>query len=167
MIKIHLQHIPENDSLRFTGEADPAVLDLGEAEAEAIGPLFYDLEVGLSGDGLFATGHLSQKVRMTCVACLEPFEYQIDTREFAMQRDLQGSELVDLTPEVREDIHLLLPMHPRCDMGGNKKCSAQFPKSDIYSKESSDSGSIEPCPQETSSKETSSVWAALDNIIKH
>ena len=157
MIKVHLQHIPENDSLHFTGEVDAAVLDLEEAEAEAIGPLSYDLCVGLSGRGIFATGSLSQKARMTCVACLETFEHQVNTEKFAMQRDLEGSELVDLTPEVREDIHLLLPMHPRCDIGENRTCSAQFPKSNSSSRK-------DPQPASTESR---SVWAALDNIIKH
>jgi uncharacterized metal-binding protein YceD (DUF177 family) len=162
MIKIHLQQIPENETLHLYGEADPRCLDLEEAESEAVGPLIYDLQVGVSGPGLFATGSLSQKVRMTCVACLEPFEYQIETTEFAMQRDLEGSELVDLTEEVREDIHLLLPMHPRCDMGGNKKCSAQFPKSELSSRKNSEHRLVEP-----HSEEKSSIWSVLDHLTKH
>ncbi len=162
MIQVHLQHIPENESLHRCGETDSSFLDLAEAEAETVGPLFYDLQVGLSGSGLFATGSLSQKVTMTCVACLEPFEHQINTTTFAMQRDLVGSELVDLTEEVREDIHLLLPMHPRCDMGGNKKCPAQFPKSDLGFRKVSEHCSVEP-----HSEEKSSIWAVLDHLTKH
>lgn len=162
MIKIHLQQVPENESLHVCGEADPICLDLAEAEAEAVGPLFYDLHVGISGPGLFATGSLSQAVKMTCVACLEPFEYEVKTTEFAMQRDLEGSELVDLTEEVREDIHLLLPMHPRCDMGGNKKCSAQFPKSDLDFRKDSEHCSVEP-----HSEEKSSIWAVLDHLTNY
>ena len=167
MIKVHLQHIPENESLHVCGEADPICLDLAEAEAEAVGPLFYDLQVGVSGPGFFATGSLSQKVKMTCVACLEPFEYQIETSEFAMQRDLEGSELVDLTEEVREDIHLLLPMHPRCDMGGNNKCSAQFSKSEFLKSKFSSRKDSEHCSVEPHSEEKSSIWAVLDHLTKH
>lgn len=147
-IKVHLHHIPENDSLHLVGEANPAALDLEEAGIEAVSPLFYDLQVGLSGDGLFATGTLSQTMKMTCVGCLESFEFKLETQEFAMQKELSGSELVDLTPEVREDIHLLLPMHPRCTLGGNK-CPAQFPQRVVPSSKNS---------------EVRSVWAALDNI---
>jgi|LauGreSBDMM110SN_4_FD.fasta_scaffold98279_2 uncharacterized metal-binding protein YceD (DUF177 family) len=162
MIQVHLQHIPENESLHLCGETNPSFLDLTEAEVEAIGPLSYDLHVGLSGTGLFATGSLTQSVTMTCVACLEPFEYQIKTTSFAMQRELEGSELVDLTEEVREDIHLLLPMHPRCDMGGNKKCPSQFPNSDLCFRKTSEHCSVEP-----HSEEKSSIWAILDHLTKN
>ncbi|MEI6416687.1 MAG: hypothetical protein WCO92_03090 [Verrucomicrobiota bacterium] len=147
-ITVHLHHIPENESLHLTGEANSVSLDLEEAGIGAGGPLFYDLQVGISDGGLFATGTLSQTMRMTCVGCLEFFEWQFETKEFAMQKELSGSELVDLTPEVREDIHLLLPMHPRCTLGGNK-CPAQFPQRLVPSSEIS---------------EIRSVWAALDNI---
>ena len=147
-IAVHLHHIPEHDLLHLRGEASAVVLHLEEVEIEAVGPLFYDLQVGLSDSGLFATGTLSQTMRMTCVGCLESFEWQFTTQEFAMQKELAGSELVDLTPEVREDIHLLLPMHPRCTLGGNK-CPAQFPQRVVPSSKKS---------------EVRSIWAALDNI---
>ena len=149
-IQVHLHHIPENDSLHLTGEADSVVLDLEEAGIEAVGPLFYDLQVGLSDGGLFATGTLAQTMRMTCVGCLESFDWPFETQEFAIQKELSGSELVDLTPEVREDIHLLLPMHPRCTLGGNK-CPAQFPQRVVPSSKNS---------------EVRSVWAALDQLTK-
>jgi uncharacterized metal-binding protein YceD (DUF177 family) len=150
MIQVHLHQIPDADFLKLSGEADPTLLGLEEANMEPVGPLFYELEVGLSDGGLFATGSLSQKVRMTCVGCLEPFEYLIETKTFAMQQELSGSELVDLTEAVREDIQLLLPMHPRCTLGGNQ-CPAQFPQRVIPPIENS---------------EVRSVWSALDNI-KH
>jgi len=37
---------------------------------------------------------------------------------------LPSGELIDLTPLVREDIHLSLPAHPRCDSNGEPKCPA-------------------------------------------
>ncbi|MBX9742769.1 MAG: DUF177 domain-containing protein [Chthoniobacterales bacterium] len=158
MIQVHLQQIPQSSFLTLSGEANSACLDLEEAGIESVGPLFYDLEVGLSNGGLFATGTLSQKVRMTCVCCLETFEETIMTKEFATQQELQGSEVVDLTWAIREDIQLLLPMHPRCDLGGNKKCSASFPKSDVLR------GSH--CVTTQAPPPARSVWSALDNILK-
>lgn len=151
MIPVHLHHIPADGTLSLVGEV--AVADLGpfgfeEAGVKPLGPLRYQLEVGLSEGGLFATGTVALLVRAACVSCLEPFEYEVATYEFAMQKELVGSELVDLTPEVREDIHLLLPMHPRCALGGNK-CPAQFPQRVVPSSKNS---------------EVRSVWAALDNI---
>jgi uncharacterized metal-binding protein YceD (DUF177 family) len=126
-MKVHLRQIPDGSTLHLEGEEDPEFLGLGEAGAEPVGPLEYSLDVGLSDGGLFATGMVAQRVRMTCVSCLEPFEREIVVDPFAIQVELEGSELVDLTPEVREDIHLLLPAHPRCDQGGEKTCPAHFP----------------------------------------
>lgn len=158
MIQVHLNQIPQSGFLTLSGEEDPACLDLHEAGMEPVGPLFYNLEVGISRGGLFATGTLSQKVRMTCVCCLEAFETLIETQTFATQQELQGSELVDLTSAIREDIQLLLPMHPRCEVGGNKKCSASFPKGDAL-RGSYGVATHTPPP-------THSVWSALDNLLK-
>ena len=149
MLKVHLHQIPEGDTLHLEGEVDPSFLELEKAGMKPIGKLYYNLDVGVSGSGFFATGTLSQKGRMTCVGCLEFFEYEFITRQFAMQRELEGSELVDLTFEVREDIHLLLPMHPRCTLGEEKNCPVQFSQHVASSLEASE---VRP------------VWAALDHI---
>ncbi len=153
MIPIHLHQIPQNDTLSVAGEISVGELQpfsIEEAGMEPVGPLHYQLEVGLSDGGLFATGSWSVRLKATCVSCLEPFEYEVSNSEFGMQKELTGSELVDLTDEVREDIHLLLPMHPKCTLGG-KKCPAQFPQRVVPSSKNS---------------EVRSVWAALDNF-KH
>ena len=102
-MKVHLRQIPAGGTLHLEGEEDSTPLGLEEAGAEPVGPLEYSLDVGVSEGGLFATGSLVQRVRMTCVSCLEPFERDIVVDPFATQIELEGSELVDLTPEARED----------------------------------------------------------------
>jgi uncharacterized metal-binding protein YceD (DUF177 family) len=121
-MKVHLLQIPQGETLHLEGEEDPSCLDLQEAGATAASPLFYSLDVGVSEGGLFATGRLSIRVRMQCVVCLENTEKEIVADPFSMQVDLTGREQIDLTPFVREDIHLLLPPYPRCDTGA--ACSA-------------------------------------------
>lgn len=128
-MKVHLNQIPAGGTLHLEGEEDPASLVLEEAGAEPVGPLRYSIDAGVSGGGLFATGNIALRVRMTCVSCLEPFERELVSESFVTQIELGGSELVDLTPEVREDMHLLLPAHPRCDSGGEKPCPAHYPAS--------------------------------------
>jgi uncharacterized metal-binding protein YceD (DUF177 family) len=91
-------------------------------------------------------------VRMTCVSCLESFEREFVSDPFALQIDLPGTELVDLTPEVREDIHLLLPAHPRCDQGGETTCPARFPSGARTS----------PMPTEKAARPA--IWEALDQL---
>jgi len=151
-MKVHLRQIPAGSTLHLEGEEDSAPLGLEEAGAEPVGPLEYSLDVGLSDGGLFATGSLAQRVRMTCVSCLEPFEREVIVDPFATQVELEGSELVDLTPEVREDIHLLLPAHPRCDQGGEKTCPAHFP------------AGARTTPLQTEKTVRPAVWEALDQL---
>jgi len=121
-MKVHLLQIPHGETLHIEGEEDPAGLELEAAGAVAVSPLAYSLDVGVSDGGLFATGRASVRVRMRCVVCLEDMEKEIVADPFSMQMELTGREQIDLTPFVREDIHLLLPPHPRCDAGAT--CSA-------------------------------------------
>jgi uncharacterized metal-binding protein YceD (DUF177 family) len=112
-MKVHLRQIPAGGTLHIEGEEEAAPLGLEEAGAEPAGPLCYSLDVGLSGGGLFAVGSLRLRVRLRCVVTLDHFEHEIRIDAFAVQKELDGREVVDLTPEVREDIHLALPAHPR------------------------------------------------------
>lgn len=124
-MKVHLHHIPEGDTLHIEGEEDAAPLELEQGGFTPIAPLCYSLDVGLSGGGLFATGSLSVRGKMQCVNCLEDFDRELVVDPFSMQIDLPKAELIDLTPEVREDMHLALPSHPKCDHGGKKQCPAR------------------------------------------
>lgn len=126
-MKVHLRQIPQGDTLHLEGEEDVSGWGLEAAGAEPLGPLSYSLDVGVSDGGIFATGSLNLRVRMECVKCLEPFEYDIELYDFALQKELEGTELVDLTPEAREDIHLALPAYPHCDATGERTCPASFP----------------------------------------
>jgi uncharacterized metal-binding protein YceD (DUF177 family) len=128
MIGVHLQQIPP-EGKRLEGEEDPAFLDLAVIGAKAAGPVRYALDVGLSGGGLFATGRVSVSVEMTCVACLQPFVYEVAVDPFAAQVEIDGRELVDLTPAVREELLLALPNHPRCDLIPDHSCPYQSPES--------------------------------------
>lgn len=116
-MKVHIRQIPHGETLHLEGEEDPARLDLQEAGAVPVSPLSYSLDVGLSEGGLFGTGWISVRVRMQCVACLADCEKDIVADPFSFQTEVTGREQLDLTPFVREDIHLLLPPHPRCDAG--------------------------------------------------
>ena len=124
MIGVHLLQIPP-DGQHLEGEEDAAFLDLGEIGAKAAGPVRYELDIGLSGGGLFATGRVSVPIEMTCVACLRSFLFAAEVDAFATQIEIEGGELVDLTPAVREDILLALPNHPRCDLNGSSPCPFQ------------------------------------------
>jgi uncharacterized protein len=126
---IHLQQIPA-DGLHLEGEEDRDILELADEGIQPAGPLYYSLDVGLSGDGLFVTGRLSLVLELTCVACLDRFPCRVEVPDFAAQIALTGPETVDLTPLLREDMVLALPPYPHCDSDGQRTCrGAALPES--------------------------------------
>ena len=147
-MKVHLHQIPQGGTLHIEGEEDASFVGLSEAGVTPLSPLHYSLDIGLSEGGLFATGSLEIRISLKCVACLEPFEMDLHINPFALQKELQGPELVDLTPEIREDIHLALPSYPRCDVEGGKTCPARFSQA----------------PTAASQPSSAAAWEALDKL---
>jgi uncharacterized metal-binding protein YceD (DUF177 family) len=147
-MKIHLRQIPQGGTLHLEAAEDPRFLELEEIGARPVSPVRYALDVGVSGGGIFATGRLSLRIRLRCVACLGEFETELIIEPFALQAELDGRELVDLAPQIREDIHLALPAHPRCDADGRKICPARFSQA----------------PADASQPPGNAPWGALDKL---
>jgi uncharacterized protein len=121
-MKIHLKQIPL-EGLHIEGKEETDILEIEDPAIHPVDHVFYSLEIGVSGDSLFATGMVSVDLDLECVNCLKRFIYPIVVEDFATQVDLKGQELIDLTPEVREDILLALPTHPKCNWDGKTVCS--------------------------------------------
>jgi len=128
-MKIHLHQIPAGETLHLEGHEDAAFLELQLAGATAVSPLEYSLDAGLSEGGIFASGYLFLQIQLRCVACLEVFEQELRIDPFVLQKELGTEELVDLSPEIREEIQLAVPAYPRCDGEGSRVCPASFPTS--------------------------------------
>ncbi len=122
-MKVHLKQIP-SQGLHLQGHEDCPIQDLASEEIRCAGPLSYDIDVGVGDGGLWANGSLSQAVELRCVSCLQKFVHEIRVPTFAVHMELQGPETIDLTPLIREDILLDLPVHPHCDRDGNRVCEA-------------------------------------------
>lgn len=121
-MKIHLRQIPE-DGMHLETEESADFLALPEGDhVRPVGPVRSSLDVGTSGDSLWATGELAVDLELHCVRCLEPFVYPLHVPDLALQIELPTTETVDLTPELREDILLALPAHPHCDWSGERVC---------------------------------------------
>lgn len=121
-MKIHLRQIPA-DGLHLEGQEACPLTEVETDDVRCAGPLRYNLDVGISEGALWANGSLIQPVELRCVACLEKFPHDITVPAFALHLDLQGPEIIDLTPALREDILLNLPAHPHCDRDGQRQCS--------------------------------------------
>ena len=121
-MKIHLRQIPD-EGLHLEGEESADVLQLPTEDlVKVLSPLQYSLDLGLSSDGLWATGELALDLELRCVRCLEPFPYELRVPDVALQMERPAYETVDLTPELREDIILALPAYPHCDWSGERVC---------------------------------------------
>jgi uncharacterized metal-binding protein YceD (DUF177 family) len=144
-MKIHLKQVPAQ-GLHLDGDEDCPIEDLEAEGIRCAGPLHYNMDVGIAGGALWARGSLSQPVELRCVSCLENFVHDVQVPAFAVHTELQGPEMVDLTPFMREDLLLNLPAHPRCDRDGNRVCKGKKP---------------EPAEEDLIGK---SDWSALDKL---
>ena len=122
-MKVHLNQIPP-EGLHLVGEEDCPLGDIATSEIRCVGPMRYTLDLGVSDGALWANGTIAQRVELSCVACLEKFEYEIKVPAFALHTELHGPENVDITPFMREDILLNLPPYPHCDRDGGRVCKA-------------------------------------------
>lgn len=144
---VHIQQI-DPEGTNYSGVEPGDILGLDEPGLKSLSPVAYDIHVGLSGGGIFATGRLSVDIDCLCVRCLQPFKANVVVHEFAMQEDLTGPETFDLSPYFREEIILALPAHPHCDTDGGLFCPG-----------SGGSGPPEPTSQQGDDR-----WNALDNL---
>ena len=122
-MKVHLNQIPP-EGLHLVGEEDCPLGDIATSEIRCVGPMRYTLDLGVSDGALWANGTIAQRVELSCVACLEKFEYEIKVPAFALHTELRGPENVDITSFMREDILLNLPPYPHCDRDGGRVCKA-------------------------------------------
>ena len=120
-MKIHLKQI-QTEGLHLEGYEECPIPELEGEEIRCAGPLHYNINLGVAGGALWASGLLSQPVELRCVSCLEKFVHEIKVPAFAVHMDLPGPETVDLTPFVREELLLNLPVHPHCDRDADRIC---------------------------------------------
>jgi uncharacterized protein len=156
-MKIHLNQVPES-GLLLAGEEDAAFLELpAGGHARAVGPVRYKLSVGRNAHGLWATGSLAVDLELTCVRCGEKFIYPLKLDDVALQVELTGPELIDLTPQVREDILLALPAYPHCEWVEGNVCVARE-RASASPIASAGAEADEGAPAR------SSVWGELDRL---
>jgi uncharacterized metal-binding protein YceD (DUF177 family) len=150
-MKVHLKQIPP-EGLHLEGEEECPIAELESEGIRCAGPMRYKIDIGVSGHELWAKGSIAQPLEMQCVSCLEEFVTDVRVPAFAIMRELHGPEVVDLTPEMREDILLNLPAHPHCDADHTRECKgAATPVSNTDEK------------QQRAAK-LEHDWAALDKL---
>ena len=111
-LMIDLVNLPE-EGKSFSGELPKEIFDLPEEDAQAVGPLDYDLWVHRFGSELLITGSLSAAFEFTCVRTLHPFVQTIRLENAAVSLEIEREGQVDVTDALREEVLINFPVDPR------------------------------------------------------
>ena len=113
---IDLAALPEEGKW-FSGELPKEIFDLPEGDAQATGPLEYELWVQRFGPELLLTGSLSAPFEFTCVRTLHPFIQTIRLEGAAVSLEIEREGEIDASDALREEILINFPVDPRCEEG--------------------------------------------------
>jgi uncharacterized protein len=111
---IRVSEVPP-EGIRYSGEEQPAILDLeGEKDISIDGPLYYDFYAQEVPGELIVRGTVNVKMSFRCSRCGEMFQTRVEDDSFVSVREAGRDESVDLTEEIREAIILTFPNYPVC-----------------------------------------------------
>ena len=131
-------------------EISPETLALKEAAAKAEQPIRAELRIEKDEENFLVTGWLTTTLMLVCGRCAEWFPYPVRAK---VEHLIEGPHpnCIDLTPLIREDILLELPLNAVCQLGANGRCPVT---GEVY----------EPRPETTGPLAGETVWAALSKI---
>ena len=155
---IDLANLPE-EGKAFSGELPQEIFGLPEEDAQAVGPLEYDLWVHRFGSELLLTGTLSAPFEFICVRTLHPFVQTIRLENAAISLEIEHEGPIDATEALREEVLINFPVDPRCEEGDvPQKCEID---SRYLSVDKSPEDGLPTPPR----AESDDRWSALD-ILK-
>jgi uncharacterized metal-binding protein YceD (DUF177 family) len=154
---IDLAGLPE-DGKSLVGELGPEVFDLPAGDAQATGPLEYDLWAQRYGSELLLTGALSAVFEFTCVRSVHPFLQTIRVEQAAISLEIVSEGDLDITESLREEVLLHFPRDPKCE-NGDLGQACEIDSRYLAVDKAAESGQ-EPPPH----AEGDDRWSALDNL---
>lgn len=113
---IDLANLPD-EGKAYSGELPKEIFDLPKDDAQATGPLEYDLWVQRFSSELLLTGTISAPFEFTCVRTLHPFVQTILLENAAVSLEIEREGEIDATDAVREEVLINFPIDPRCEDG--------------------------------------------------
>lgn len=157
---IELEHLPEGGK-KYSGELEPEIFGIEDAEVSSIGPLQYDLHIQRFENELFLQGKISAAFKFRCVRCLEFFDYVVEVGEYAGSFEIDDKSVVDVSEALREELVLDFPAYPKCADGGMENdCMAKSPYLGVDKEGQTGVNSSAPI-------ENSGVWDALNELGDH
>jgi uncharacterized metal-binding protein YceD (DUF177 family) len=89
------------------------MFDLRDALARPLSGLRYELHASLSDGQVILNGRLEADFELTCGKTTEKFPQTVELAPYFETIELENSDSIDLTEQLREDILLALPAYPR------------------------------------------------------
>jgi uncharacterized metal-binding protein YceD (DUF177 family) len=113
--------VTEEHPLEIREQVAPEVLALDEPSARATQPIDVELTVQKDEDNFLVTGWARTSLLLRCARDGEMFPQSIRARvEHHFEAPHPAS--IDLTPFIREDILLELPLNPICQLKEGNRC---------------------------------------------
>ncbi|WP_026195826.1 DUF177 domain-containing protein [Verrucomicrobium sp. 3C] len=113
------------EPLRVQEVLQPLILELDEPAAHAKDPIVVDLSLSLVDDLVVGRGRVETAVELQCGRCCRWLHWPIRLPDFHVRVRPPLPLWIDLTPYIREDILLTLPMIAVCDEQAVGGCFAE------------------------------------------
>jgi uncharacterized metal-binding protein YceD (DUF177 family) len=111
-MKIYVNRVPE-EGLSEHATYQPAEMDMERFDIKLPEPFEVDATVNLADTELVVQADIRAALAMTCARCLEEFRVEVAPHAiFSYQ--VQPTDVVDITDDVRQEIILSYPMIPVC-----------------------------------------------------
>lgn len=142
--------VTEMEPLELKGEIAADTLGLNESSARAEQPILAELLVQKEEDDFLVTGWLQTTLSLLCGRCAVWFPWPVRAK---VEHLFEGPHpnCIDLTPLIREDILLELPLNAACRLGADGRCPVT---GEVY----------QPRPETSGSLASEAVWEALSKI---
>ena len=141
------------EEMEFSGEIPPQVFEMEkDTLSQPESGLRYEVLAQVAGKELIVQGRLDADFKVLCAKCGEFFSTSVRAPAFLRTYDLsEGIEILDLTPDLREDLLLELPAYPACAEAASGTCPNLRQVKTITKQPDEDAPGGNP-------------WGALDNI---
>jgi uncharacterized protein len=142
--------VTEDHPLDLEGEISAETIALNEAAARAREPVQVELRVVKDEESFIVTGWLRTTLSLICGRCAEWMPWPVRAE---VDHVFEGPHpnCIDLTPFIREDILLELPLNAVCRLGADGRCPVT---GEVY----------QPRPETSGSLADETVWEALSKI---
>ena len=121
-MQIHVNRIPA-DGLKDHATYDPTTMDMDRADIHLTEPFNVEAFMTKADQELVVTVDIRCPLRLSCARCLEEFGATVTTKAlFSYQ--VQPTDVVDITDDVRQEIILAYPMIPVCQPDCKGLCSS-------------------------------------------